>query len=192
MKRNKVWVALACLLALAALVGLSGAAVGTAQGRPEGEAETLAAVRTQFKAEVAGLRAEMLQQGVEFQEWKIKQLERELRRVEADDRGLEEAEQSVLRQIAEVEQGIAQSPAQGGEPRSEPSPEGEARALGEQEGARAELRGTHLKGVQSKRQPLAEQAAEIRAQIRDEEQRLQELRKRLQQLKAEGAVAPGR
>jgi chromosome segregation ATPase len=192
MKVNKVWAGLACLLALAALVRLSGAPVGAAQG----EAETLAALRQQFQVELTGLRAEMLQQGVEFQEWKIRQLERELRRVEADDRGLEESEQSVLRQLAEVEQSIAQSAAAGAgqsaEPRGEPSAGGEARALGEQEGARAELGGTHLRGVRAKRQPLAEQAAEIRAQIRDEEQRLQELRRKLQQLKAEGATAPGR
>jgi chromosome segregation ATPase len=180
MRGIRLWALLACLLALAALMKLSGAEVGAAQG----EAEAVAALRAQFTRELTGVRAEMLQQGVEFQEWKIRQLERELERVETDDRRLEEAEQGILRQLAEVEQSIP--------PRGEPSAGPEARALGEQEGAKAELSGTHLKGVQSRRQPLAEQASEIRAQLREEQQRLQEMRKKLRQLKGEGAAEPGR
>ena len=165
MKKIKFWVGFCCLLALITFVRISSA---------QSETTEVASLKQQFKAELRSLRAELLQQGIEFQAWKIKQLERELQRLKLERERLEETEQNIRRQLANVEQSIA------------------AGASGEQEGMKAELNGTHLPGARSKTQPLVEQETELQRQLEQEQQQLQSLQTKLKQLKVESGVEPRR
>lgn len=153
MKKIKFGIGCCCLLALITLVKISNA-----QSEP-----------TEFvvlKQQITILRAELLQQGIDFQEYKIKQLARELQRLKPERERLEETEQNLRRRIADVEQSIA------------------ADASGEQEGMKAELNGTHLQGIRNKTQPLVEQETELLRQLAQEQEQLQALQTKLKQLKA--------
>ena len=154
MKRVKFWAGLGCLLTLVGLGTFTSAQNGAAQNA----ASDITLLRQQFKTELTSLRAEMLQQGIEFQEWKIKLLERELQRTKNEQGRLEDAEQTITRQVALVEQSL------------ESGTQGEGRATGEQEGMKAELNGTHLQSIRSKRQPIDEQRAELQTQLQQEQQ----------------------
>lgn len=153
MKKIQLGVGCCCLLALITLVKISNA-----QSEP-----------TEFvalKQQITILRAELLQQGIDFQEYKIKQLARELQRLKPERERLEETEQNLRRRLADVEQSIA------------------ADASGEQEGMKAELNGTHLQGIRNKTQPLVEQETELLRQLAQEQEHLQALQTKLRQLKA--------
>ncbi len=106
-----------------------------------------------------------MQQGIDFQEYKIKQLERELQRIKPERERWEETERNLRHRLADVEQNIA------------------AGASDEQEGMKAELNGTHLQGVRNKSQPLVEQETELHKQLDQERQQLQALQTKLKQLK---------
>jgi chromosome segregation ATPase len=168
MKRIKFWTIFCCLLTLAGFVRFSSAQNSVAPSTTT----DVTALRQQFKTELTSLRTEMLQQGIDFQEWKIKQLERESQRLNAERGQLEEAEQSLLRQLAAVEQSLQQS---------------DAPSNSEHEGMKNKLNGTHLQGIRNKRQPLDQQWGELQAQLQQEHQQLQTLQKKLAQLKAESA-----
>lgn len=175
MNKIQLWAEGGCLLTLIVFAVVSGAQPGAART----EQSDVAELRQQFKAELTGLRVELLEQGLEFQRWKIAQLDRELQRVEAETRQLDEAEQGIFRQLAEVEQSI------------EPAA-GESETHGEQTGMKAQLTGPRLRGVQTKRQPLLAQADDLRGQLRQEREHEQELVKKLTQLKSATATDPGR
>ena len=156
MKRVKFWVGAACLLALVTLVKISPA---------QSETTDVAALRQQLTTEVRSLRTDLLRQGIDFQEWKIKQLTRELQRLKTERERWEETEMSLRRQIANVEQNLATG------------------ASDEQEGMKAELNGTHLRGVRNKSQPLVEQEAELHKQLEQEQQQLLALQTKLKKLR---------
>ena len=161
MKKIKFWVGACCLLALVTLVQIS---------RAQSEPTDVIALKQQFTAEIKSLRVELLQQGISFQEWKIKQLERDLQRLKSERERWEETEMNLRRQLANVEQSIA------------------AGASDEQEGMKAELNSTHLRGVRNKTQPLVEQETELHKQLEQERQQLEALQTKLKQLKAESEV----
>lgn len=156
MKKIKFGVGFCCLLALITFVKISSA---------QSDPTDVAALKQQFKSEIGSLRAELLQQGIEFQEWKIKQLERELQSIKTERERLGETEMNIRRRLADIEQSIA------------------AGASGEQEGMKTELNGTHLQGVRNKTQPLVEQETELQKQLEQEQQQLQVLQTKLKQLK---------
>lgn len=171
MRTINLWLGLGCLLTLAGATALPGAA----PGKTTDELPEVKVLRQQFHSELTGLRAELLEQGLEFQRWKINQLERELQRLEPDLRRLEETEQELRRHLADIEQNL------------EPSSSSEGRALGEQAGMKAELSNRQLNTVQKKQQLLLEQITELQRQLQHEQKREQELRNKLRQVKATNA-----
>lgn len=156
MKKITCWVSFCCVLAIITLVKISSAQSTTTD---------ITTLQQQLNAEIKNLRVEVLQQGIAFQEWKINQLEREFQRIKSERERWEESEQTIRRQIAEVEQSIA---AGGG---------------GEQEGMKTKLTGTRLRDVQTKNQPLLEQETELQKQLAQERQQLQLLQNKLKQVK---------
>lgn len=167
--KTKLWAGLICLLAFITLINFSGAQIISAQSEPI----DLATIQSQFKTELRSVREEMLQQGIAFQEWKIKQLERELRHLTIERGQLAESEQVILRQLSEVEKSI------------EPSVQSEGQSFGEQEGMKAELSGSRLQGVRTRQKPLQEQEDALQSQLHEERQQLQSLIDKLSQLRAE-------
>ncbi|MFN7928387.1 MAG: hypothetical protein U0Y68_10650 [Blastocatellia bacterium] len=164
MKKASCWLLLCCLLAVVILVPFSRAQNGATQNiSPE-----VTALRQQFQAEIRNLRAEMLQQGITLPEWKIRQLAREIQRLQPERAQLAEAELRIQRQLAALEQTL---------------PQDETRA--EHEGLKTKLSGPQLQSLREKRQPLDEQWAELQTQLQQEQQELQSLQKKLQQLHAE-------
>lgn len=161
MKKIKFGIGFCCLLALITLVKIS-----SAQSAPTDV--------TALTQQLTSLRAELLQQGIDFQEYKIKQLGRELQRLKIERELLEASEQNVRRQLAAVEQSLA------------------SEASSEQEGMKAELNGTHLQGVRNKTQPLMEQETELLRQLAQEQEQLQVLQTKLKRLKIESGVEPRR
>lgn len=161
MKKFKFGVGFCCLLALITLVRISSA---------QSEPTEFAALKQQL----ANLRVDLLQQGIEFQEYKIKQLSRELQQLKVERGRLDESEQTLRRRLAEVEQSLTSDPS------------------GEQEGMKAELNGSHLQGIRSKNQPLIEQESELLRQLAQEQEQLQVLQTKLKRLKIESGVEPRR
>ncbi len=157
MKKFQLGVGFCCLLALLTLANISSA---------QSEPTEFAALKQQLTS----LRTDLLQQGIDFQEYKIKQLSRELQQLKVERGRLDESEQTLRRRLAEVEQSLASNPS------------------GEQEGMKAELNGSHLQGIRSKAQPLIEQESELLRQLAQEQEQLQSLQTKLRQLKA-GASA---
>lgn len=173
-------IAVCCFLMLVALAKISDAQTGAPV------ADDLAGVRQQFQSELRELRLELIAQGLEFQEWKIRQLERDIERIEAEQRLLEEEEQSIRQQLAAVTAAV--DPAA---PAVEPRPPGEdARSVSDDEVTRADLSGPRLKRVRARRQPLADQEAELRKQLAQEQRKREELVKKLKQLQPGGAPRP--
>lgn len=159
MQKIKFGIAICSLLGLITFVRMSSA---------QSESPDVASVKQQFTAEIRSLRTEILQQGIEFQEWKVKQLTRDLQRIKSEREQLDEAAQNIRRQIANIDQSIA------------------AGASSEQEGMKAKLNGTQLQGVQNKSLPLVEQESEVYRQLEEERQHLQALQAKLKSLKGEG------
>ena len=73
----KLWTGICFLLVFLTLIGASSAQKNTLPS----EASELSIMRGQFKKELRSVRVEMLQQGVAFQDWKIKQIDREIQRL---------------------------------------------------------------------------------------------------------------
>ena len=166
MKRARI-TSIFCLLVLAVM-----AVVTKAQTAPRPEAERLETVKKQFAAELRELKIELLQQGIEFQEWKIKHLERDLQQLQTEQLRLGEQERTFNQQDAELEQNISNAP---------PVTEG----VGELQVMKDDLTGKRMKDLQAKQQPLFQQEAELREQLKQEQVRLDELLKKVQKLKAE-------
>jgi chromosome segregation ATPase len=148
------------------------AGIAQAQTSPRQEGESLETLKKQFTAELRELRIELLQQGIEFQEWKIKHLERDLQQLQSEQQRLGEQERTFRQQIAELEQNIDNAP---------PVTEG----VGELHVMKDDLTGKRMKDLQAKQQPLFQQEAELREQLKQEQVRLDELLKKVQKLKAE-------
>jgi hypothetical protein len=140
---------------------------------PRSEAASQATEREQFTAELKKLRSEVLQIGIEFQSWKIKQLERELQQVLREQDHLTQQENAIQQRIAELtEQAETSLPTEEG-------------AVGEAEVVKNGLIEKGLNEVQTRRQPLTERAAELTRQLNQEGIRLQELINKTKQLQAE-------
>src|SRR5262249_1664492 len=68
---------------------------------PNQSAESQAAQLRQISAELRRLRLEVIQQAIDFQNWKIARLERELQPIQNERRGLSEREQAITQLVAE-------------------------------------------------------------------------------------------
>jgi chromosome segregation ATPase len=153
----------ALILAVLGLIAVAGA------GRPpaSGDQPEVASLR-QLSEEMKRLRLEVVRQGIEFQEWKVKQLERELQPLLGEQQRLEEQERLIQQRIAELNQQTSEA--------------AKADEVGEEESARTELTEKALKRLQEKRQPADERSAELSEQLKREQQRLRELVQRARQL----------
>jgi predicted nucleic acid-binding Zn-ribbon protein len=156
------------LLVFMAVVGLAQ----TPPAAPGQEAENPAVLLQQLRAEVKKCRLEVVEQGIEFQQWKIKQLEREFQRVQSERQRLGEQEQSINQRIAELDSYAASAG---------PGQEGEVE---ESKAIKATI-SKGLKKLQTQQQPISEREAELAELLGQEQQRLEELLKKARQLKAE-------
>jgi chromosome segregation ATPase len=161
MKKMNFFLAICCALALVTFVKISSA---------QSEITDLTALKQHLGTELKSLRTELLQQSIEFQEYKIKQLERELQRLKTERDQLDETEMKIRRQLTQVEQSIA------------------AGSSDEQEGMKAELNGPLLESVRRKTQPLGEQETELLKQLAHEQNQLQSLQTKLKQLNSKQGI----
>lgn len=128
-----------------------------AQTKPSAiESEDLATLVKQNCQEIRKLRMEILQQGIEFQGWKINLLEKDVALVQQE-----------LNQLAEQKQRIHQQ--QTNLIDSAANPSGEADEL------RKDFPGNRLKTINEKQESLEQREMELRNQLTDEKNKLQEL-----------------
>jgi len=137
---------------------------------PNQSAGTQAAMLQQTSAELRRLRLEVIEQAIEFQNWKIMRLERELQPI-----------QDELRRLSEREQAIAQLVADLNNHRTNTSPAQEA--LEEIEAAKAAYTEKGLKKLSIKRQLAAQRETELTEQLEQERRRLQEFIEKARKLR---------
>jgi len=123
----------------------------------------------QLRQELKAVKIELLQQEIDFQEWKIKQLERELQQVQSERQQLEKQERILTQRVTALHQqgaGDMGSETGVGEPNTvkDHSPEQE------------------MKRFQTKQQPTIQREEELNGQLKQERDRLEDLRKRAKRL----------
>jgi hypothetical protein len=128
---------------------------------PNQSAENQAALLQQTSAELRRLRLEVIEQAIEFQNWKIMRLERELQPIQDELRRLSEREQAITQLVADLNNH-----------RTNTSPAQEA--LEEIEAAKAAFTEKGLKKLSIKRQLAAQRETELTEQLEQERRRLQE------------------
>lgn len=156
MKRSIIFLICCCWIALA---------IGAQAQTPANETQQQAAINRQLMAEVKSLRRELLQQAIEFQQWKLQHVTRELQQAQSEQQRLAGEEQ--LLQIELNELAVSSN------------------GNGELETLKADLvpRSQRLRGRQ---QPANDRVSELSEQFAKEEKRLRQL---TDQLKAETAKA---
>lgn len=115
------------------------------------------------------LRLEMLQEGIDFQNWKIKHIERELRLAQDQRRRIEEQQRAIYFRLAEISQ----------------RPSGGEETAGDLEAIKADVSDGELKGAQDRLQAIGERVSELTEQLRQEQERLRELQKKLRILQSQ-------
>lgn len=131
---------------------------------PAGEAQQQAAINRQLLSEIKTLRRELLQQAVEFQQWKLDQINRELQQAQTEQQRLFQEGQLLQQEINEL---AAASDGQN-----------------EIETLRSDLSGERTQKLQRRQQPLDERVDVLTEQARKEEKHLRQL---TDKLKAESA-----
>lgn len=159
MKRSVI--ALACAVWLALMLGAQAQT-------PVSETQQQAAINRQLLAEIKTLRRELLQQAVEFQQWKLDQITRELQQAQTEQQRLIHEGQLLQQEINEL------AAASDGK--------------NELEALRNELAGEPAQKLRSRQQPLDERVSTLTEQAQKEEKRLRQLADRL---KAESSRPPG-
>jgi hypothetical protein len=163
-KPMKQFIMTAMVAGLLAIMALTGLAQNQA---PSQSAVDQAALFKQVSAELKQLRLEMLEQAIEFQNWKIQRLEAELQPIQIERQRLGEEEQFISQHLAELEK-LA------------------GNASEEVEAVKAVYTEKRSKEVLSKRQLVMQREAELTEQLAKEQQRLQELTGKAKKLQAEG------
>ena len=120
-----------------------------------------------LRQEVRQLKLELLQQGIEFQTWKIQQLEKELTRVQEKKQRLETQERSVQQRIVELNT----IPAAGGEG-------------GETAEIKDHLSQKRMKQISEAQDPIVQQETELLNQLQQERNRLTQLQLRAKRIRA--------
>lgn len=126
---------------------------------PNNETQSQAAATRQLLVEINALRRELLQQAIEFQQWKLNQINRELQQVQTEQQRLAEEEQWLQQEINEL------TAASDGK--------------SELETLKNELAGERTQKLRNRQQPLHERATELTGQANKEEQRLRQLTDKL-------------
>jgi hypothetical protein len=145
-----------------ALFLLAAALIPVAAQTPEPQAE----LTKQLLLEVKKLRIELLQQRVEFQQWKLNLIEREWQLARSEQERLDEEGREIARELAAI-------PASADEQK-------------EGESLRAEA-GGQLRKLQTLQSPVRERVAELSAQHSREETQMRQL---ATQLNVETRTAP--
>jgi hypothetical protein len=159
----KRWITTAIIVGI---FGFSTLAFPAQAQTPHQSADGQAALLKQLTAELQQLRMEVIQQAIEFQNWKIKQLERELLPIRNERQRLGEQEQAIRQLTAEID-------AQAGGASS--VPEG---GISEQQTIKAVYPEKELKDLSTKQQLITEREAELTQQLEQEQNRLQEFIKK--------------
>jgi hypothetical protein len=126
---------------------------------PASEAQQQAAVNRQLLTEIKSLRRELLQQAVEFQQWKLDLITRELQQAQAEQQRLLHEGQLLQQEINEL---AAASDSKN-----------------ELEALRSELAGERTQKLRSRQQPLDERVSTLTEQAQKEEKRLRQLADKL-------------
>ncbi|MFN0110594.1 MAG: hypothetical protein ACKVZH_17190 [Blastocatellia bacterium] len=150
MKRSGIIFAFAIWLALT---------LGAQAQTPTSETQQQAAINRQLLTEIKSLRRELLQQAVEFQQWKLDQITRDLQQAQTEQQRLFHEEQLVQQEINEL---AAASDGQS-----------------ELETLRSELSGERTQKLRIRQQPLAERVNTLTEQVQKEEKRLRQLADKL-------------
>ncbi len=126
---------------------------------PAGEAQQQAAINRQLLGEIKTLRRELLQQAIEFQQWKLDQINRELQLAQTE-------QQRVFREGQLLQQEINELAAA-------------SDSSNEIETLRSELSGERTQKWQRRQQPLDDRVGVLTEQARKEEKRLRQLTDKL-------------
>jgi len=137
------------------------------------ESENVTALRRQFESELRKLRLELLQQGLEFQQWKIKQLERDAQQAALEQQRLLHEENSLQQELAELSRQLDDSPNAGSAQTSE------------LEAMKTELNDQELPRLRARRPAIDQRVSELNDELRREEIRLRDLQKQANRLKSE-------
>lgn len=133
--------------------------LGAQAQTPTSETQQQAAINRQLLTEIKSLRRELLQQAVEFQQWKLDQITRDLQQAQTEQQRLFHEEQLVQQEINEL---AAASDGQS-----------------ELETLRSELSGERAQKLRNRQQPLAERVSTLTEQVQKEEKRLRQLADKL-------------
>jgi hypothetical protein len=134
-------------------------ALGAQAQTPGSEAQQQAAVNRQLLSEIKTLRQELLQQAIEFQQWKLDQSTRELQQAQTEQQRLIHAQQLLQQELNEL------AAASGGN--------------NELETLRTELAGEGAEKLRRRQQPLDERVSTLTEQTQNEEKRLRQLTDKL-------------
>jgi hypothetical protein len=137
------------------------------------ETESVAALRREFAAELRKLRLELVQQCLEFQQWKIRQLERDLEQVNSEQQRLVLEENSLRQEIAELAKQLSNMP------NSEPEQTSGLEAV------KTQLNERELPRLQAARPAVEQRVFELTEQLRREETRQRDLQQQAKRLQTE-------
>ncbi|MEK7831274.1 MAG: hypothetical protein AAB401_09335 [Acidobacteriota bacterium] len=126
---------------------------------PNADADKQAELNRQLIAEIKQLRLELLRQRIEFQQWKLRQVERELQTAQAEQQRLAEEEQATQHALAELGNTSDGS--------------------GEIESLKKELTGSRSEKLRARRQGANQRAADLTTQLNQEDEQLRQLTLRL-------------
>ncbi len=126
---------------------------------PTTEAVQQAALNRQLMVEIKTLKRELLQQAVEFQQWKLDQINRELQKAQTEQQRLAYEGQLLQQEINEL------TVASDGQ--------------SELETLRTELTGERTQKLLNRQQPIAERVSALAEQAQKEEKRLRQLTDKL-------------
>jgi len=130
---------------------------------PNPSAENQAALLKKISAELQQLRLEVFQQAIEFQNWKIKRLEREIPSIQRERQRLVAQEEAISQLIAELEKnsGIEKALQEG--------------KITDLEAFKASIPEDELKELSGRRHLIAQREIELTDRLEQERKLLQEL-----------------
>lgn len=139
-------------------------ALGAQAQTPVSEAQQQSALNRQLLSEIKALRRELLQQTIEFQQWKLDQITRELQQAQTEQQRLFHEDQLLQQELNQL--GVASD------------------GNNELETLRNELAGERTQKLRRRQQPLDERVSALTELAQKEEKRLRQF---TDKLKAESA-----
>jgi hypothetical protein len=154
------------LIITAITVGIFGLGTLASQAQAQTSnpsAENQAALLNKISAELQQLRLEVIQQAIEFQNWKIKRLEREIPSIQSERQRLVAQEEAISQLIAELEknEGIEKALQEG--------------KITDLEALKATIPDDELKELSNRRSLITQREIELTDRLEQERKLLQEL-----------------